>query len=106
LPNCPQYPISFFATLLCGGTVVQVNPMYKGEELLNILNDSGTKMLIYMDQLQPLVASVLPKTSLQSAIPVSVGSASMPAELINAEGNGNNMPDVQINPKDDVAVLQ
>ncbi|WP_233254272.1 AMP-binding protein [Salipaludibacillus keqinensis] len=39
LPNCPQYPISYYTALLCGATVVQVNPMYKSTELLHVLND-------------------------------------------------------------------
>ena len=53
LPNCPQYPMSFYSILTCGAIVVQVNPMYKASELIHILNDSGAKIIIVMDQLLP-----------------------------------------------------
>ncbi|MFS0574572.1 long-chain fatty acid--CoA ligase [Sporosarcina sp. 179-K 3D1 HS] len=105
LPNCPQYPISFYAALLCGATIVQVNPMYKAAELLNILNDSGAKLLIYMNPLQPVIESIKPKSDLQMAIPIIVESASMPGEL-QYDDLGAPLPEIQINPEQDVAVLQ
>jgi long-chain acyl-CoA synthetase len=104
LPNCPQYPISFYSALMCGATIVQVNPMYKASELIHILNDSGAKILIMMDKLLPLYESVKDQTPIQKVIPVSVESAVIPAELQPELDNW--LPEVVIEPKEDVAVLQ
>ena len=104
LPNCPQYPISFYSTLMCGATIVQVNPLYKATELVHILKDSGAKVLIIMDKLLPLFESVKGQTTIQTVIPVVVESASMPAELQLELDNA--LPEVTIEPKEDVAVLQ
>ncbi|MBB6452442.1 long-chain acyl-CoA synthetase [Salirhabdus euzebyi] len=104
LPNCPQYPISYFASLMCGATIVQINPMYQPTELLHVLNDTETEVIIVLDQLVPLIEKVKPKTSLQAIIPVSFENASKFNELL--QDKGLPLPDVTINPKEDVAVLQ
>src|SRR4051794_13878230 len=41
LPNCPQYVIAYFGTLLAGGIVAQVNPLYTPRELDYLLRDAG-----------------------------------------------------------------
>lgn len=104
LPNCPQYPISFYGALMCGATIVQVNPMYKASELVHILNDSGAKVLIIMESLVPLFDSVKGKLAIQTVIPVVIESAIMPAEL--QQELGNPLLEVVIDSKEDVAVLQ
>src|SRR5699024_10735061 len=71
LPNCPQYPISYYATLMCGAVVVQVNPMYKSSELLHVLNDSGARVLIALDKLLPAVEEVIHDTEVEVTVPVS-----------------------------------
>src|SRR5829696_4337520 len=50
LPNCPQYVISFFATVRLGAIVTQINPMYVEREIGHILNDSGAEtIIVYAD---------------------------------------------------------
>ena len=104
LPNCPQYPISFYGTLLCGATIVQVNPMYKASELIHILNDSGAETLIIMDKLMPLYEGVKAHTAIKTVIPVIIESALMPDEL-QADVE-HSFKEVTIDPQEDVAVLQ
>lgn len=104
LPNCPQYPISFYSSLLCGATIVQVNPMYKASELVHILNDSGAKFLIIMDKLVPLYEAIKEHTTIEQVIPISVESAVMPDQLqLESE---ETFSEVSIDPEEDVAVLQ
>ncbi len=86
LPNCPQYPISYYAALMCGATIVQVNPMYKASELIHILNDSEVKLLIVMDKLLPLFESIRGKTSVREVIPIVIESAFLPEELTPSSG--------------------
>ncbi len=104
MPNCPQYPISYFAALMCGATVVQVNPMYKSTELQHVLQDSGAKVLIVLDQLQAIVDPIVESTEVQMVIPVSVESACRFNELLAEPAD--HVPNITIQPKEDVAVLQ
>ena len=104
LPNCPQYPISFYGALTCGATIVQLNPMYKSAELLHILNDSGAKTIILMDSLLPLIENIRDQTGIERILPVSVESAKMPDEWLDETNDP--FPGVICQPKEDVAVLQ
>lgn len=105
LPNCPQYVISYYAVLLCGAIVVQVNPMYKASELLHVLNDSGSKMLIVLDRLQPLIDQIKDKTALEQVYTVNLeGKDASFNQLL--QNRGLPVPSVEMNPKEDVAVLQ
>ncbi|MDG2319338.1 MAG: long-chain fatty acid--CoA ligase [Rhodospirillaceae bacterium] len=49
LPNTPYYIVMFHATLLIGGIVVNVNPLYTPRELDDIVQDSRPRMLVTMD---------------------------------------------------------
>lgn len=104
LPNCPAYPISFYAAIACGATIVQINPMYRTSELIHVLNDSDAKVLIGMDKLFSLYEGIQDQIPTKEIILVSAESGSMPDEL-NGE-SGNSVVEVTINPLTDVAVLQ
>ncbi len=58
LPNCPVYPIAFFGTLRLGATVVQVSPLYLGQDLVRLLKDSEPKALVTLEFLYPNLAKV------------------------------------------------
>ncbi len=60
LPNCPVYPISFFAALRLGATVVQVSPLYLGQDLSRLLLDSQPKTLVTLEFLFPNLSKVAP----------------------------------------------
>ncbi|MBB6450878.1 long-chain acyl-CoA synthetase [Geomicrobium halophilum] len=104
LPNCPQYPVSYFAILRLGASVVQVNPMYKPPELLHVLNDSGVSAMVILDSLQPLLDAVRSNTQVESVVDVSLTEPSSFDELLMEEGVS--APRVDIDPKEDVAVIQ
>ncbi|WP_085993039.1 long-chain-fatty-acid--CoA ligase [Oceanobacillus senegalensis] len=104
LPNCPQYVISYYAALSIGATVVQVNPMYKSSELLHVLNDSEAEVIIVLDNLVSAVKEVESNTSLSTIINVSIESDSRFNTLTKEKGIPT--PIVEINPREDVAVLQ
>ncbi|MBI3210231.1 MAG: long-chain fatty acid--CoA ligase [Candidatus Solibacter usitatus] len=55
LPNCPQYPIAFFAITRLLAIVVNVNPIYTAPELQRVVEDSGMRALITLDSLLPTV---------------------------------------------------
>ncbi|HLY77001.1 MAG TPA: AMP-binding protein [Thermoplasmata archaeon] len=49
LPNCPAYPIAFFAALRAGLTVVQVSPLYIGQDLQRLLGDAQPKAVFCLN---------------------------------------------------------
>ncbi len=49
LPNCPQMVIAFWAILQTGGIIVNLNPMYKPEELKGMFEKTGITALITFD---------------------------------------------------------
>ncbi|MFW9995817.1 MAG: AMP-binding protein [Candidatus Odinarchaeota archaeon] len=49
LPNCPQYLIAHFGTLLAGGVASGCSPLLSESEIAYQLNDSGAKVVITLD---------------------------------------------------------
>ena len=58
LPNTPAYPIAFFAVLRLGAIVVQVSPLYLGQDLVRLLKDSDPKALVTLEILYPNLEKV------------------------------------------------
>lgn len=53
LPNCPAYPIAFLGILRLGATVVQVSPLYIGQDLVHLLGDAAPAALVTLEILYP-----------------------------------------------------
>src|SRR5690625_2457672 len=68
LPNSPQAVITYYGTMMAGGVVVQVNPLYTERELEYQVKDSGAKFIVCLDILLPRVSNVREKTDLEHAI--------------------------------------
>ena len=58
LPNCPAYAVAFFAILRLGAVVVQVSPLYLGQDLARLLSDARPKAVITLEIQYPNLASV------------------------------------------------
>ena len=58
LPNCPQYPIAYYAALFLGAIVVNLNPMYTAEELKAIAETTGMTTLITFDMVLPAIRTL------------------------------------------------
>lgn len=50
LPNLLTYPVSLFATYFCGGTVININPLYKTREIEHVLKDSDAEYIFVLDK--------------------------------------------------------
>lgn len=72
LPNCPQAVIAYYAVLMIGAIVVQVNPTYTERELQHQLVDSGAKMIICLDVLFHRVNEAKKKTMLKQVVITSI----------------------------------
>jgi long-chain acyl-CoA synthetase len=112
LPNCPQYVISFFATVRLGAIVTQINPMYVEREIEHILNDSNAETIVVYATVYERVKAVLPDSNLKTLIVVDFGDE---PEGLDAghrsfgdflSADADPAPDVEIDPEEDVAALQ
>jgi long-chain acyl-CoA synthetase len=118
LPNCPQYLIAAFAVLRLGATVVNVNPLYTPREVLVVAQDSGMSAMLTLDALAPVTLSVRDQTKIENVIITSLAeysaaaqpTAAAPGTLtladLLASVDEPDLPRVEINTDEDVAVLQ
>ncbi len=53
LPNCPAYPIALFGALRLGAVVVQVSPLWTGDDLERLLADAQPKVAVTLETLYP-----------------------------------------------------
>ena len=119
LPNCPQYIVSFFAIVRLGAIVTNINPTYTAREVEVVVSDSGMKIIIALDLLAPLIASIGPVTPLETVITTSLqeysaqpgAAAAAPAGTLSftkliAGVSEPALPHVTINAAEDIAVLQ
>jgi acyl-CoA synthetase (AMP-forming)/AMP-acid ligase II len=58
LPNCPQFLVAFYAILKLGAVHVPVNPLFKSQEVLYQLRDSGARVIVALDQLYDTLRSI------------------------------------------------
>ncbi|BCJ86844.1 long-chain-fatty-acid--CoA ligase [Effusibacillus dendaii] len=107
-PNRPEYIISYYAVLRAGGIVVQVNPFYTEHELLHIMEDSGASWILaaadQADKLQSVTAQHPVKEVLLFDDSNGKGFG-VDTERVFADTSPN-PPQLQIDPQEDVAVLQ
>src|SRR5262245_45286046 len=118
LANCPQYVIAAFALFRLGAIVVNVNPIYTPREVLVVAKDSRMRALLTLDVLAPRVLAVRDQTTIENVIITSLGeysAAGTPTPVI--EGTIRkadllagiaepDLPRIEIDPDQDVAVLQ
>lgn len=72
LPNCPQFVIAYYATLMVGGILVPCNPQYVARELSHQLNDSGTETIITLSLMYPIVKQIRAQTPLKRVIVTNI----------------------------------
>ena len=131
LPNCPQFVILFFAISKAGGTVVNYSPLYSESELLHQVEDSQTDIMVTLDlealytkmrrvvanshvkklvvskfsEVLPFPKNLLFKIFKSSAI-ASVTKDDVYVDYNSLFENDGNCEAVEINPDEDIAVLQ
>jgi long-chain acyl-CoA synthetase len=80
LPNCPQLAAAYHAVLSLGGVAVLLNPLLSPKEIAYQLKDSGSRMLVVLDHLLPLVEEAAPEVHLEHVV-VTVLSEALPWPL-------------------------
>lgn len=134
LPNCPTFIIYYFAILKAGGTVVNYNPLYTLDELAFQVKDSETEVMVTLDlkvlfdKVEGLMKAGTLKRSIVASFPSLLpGAKSVLFKLFKAkemahpnksevaagvvsdaevQNNDGKYQRVEIDPANDVAVLQ
>lgn len=73
LPNVMQYPVAMFGVHRAGMVAVNVNPLYTARELKEILNDSGAKCVIILENFAHVLQEILPATIVQHIVVTQLG---------------------------------
>ncbi|MFZ5919142.1 MAG: long-chain-fatty-acid--CoA ligase [Chloroflexota bacterium] len=68
LPNCPQFPIAYYAVLRIGAIVVPCNPLYTAREMRHQLRDSGAEVMVTLSAMYPLIKQIRSETNLRHVI--------------------------------------
>ncbi len=72
LPNCPQFVIAYYATLMAGGIVVPCNPQYVAREIRHQLVDSGAKVVVTLSLTYPLIKQVRADTQVEQVVVANI----------------------------------
>ena len=103
-PNVPEYVVAFHAVATLGGVVTPVNPMYTVEELAKQLGDSGAKWLVTVPPLLERARAAAEGKGLSELFVFGEAEGATPFAAL-LEGGADDLPDVEINPAEDLVVL-
>jgi long-chain acyl-CoA synthetase len=73
LPNVLQYPIAIFGALRAGLVVVNTNPLYTPRELEHQLADSGTEVILILENFAHVLQRVISHTKVKKVLVTAVG---------------------------------
>ncbi|MGI6548528.1 MAG: AMP-binding protein [Syntrophomonadales bacterium] len=68
MPNCPQFTITYWATLMAGAIVVNLNPLYTAEELKFLFADADMSGLVTYDPLVPVIKELNKEAGISTVI--------------------------------------
>ena len=73
MPNCLQYPVCVFGALRAGYVVVNVNPLYTARELEHQLQDSGSEVIVILENFAHVLQQVIAKTPVKHVVIAALG---------------------------------
>ena len=83
LPNLLTYPVTVFGSYKAGATIVNINPLYKGREIENALNDSGAETIIVLDKFIDELNLIIKNTKIKNVIVCRISDLlSLPMSLL------------------------
>jgi len=116
LPNGPYFSFAYFGILILGATVTALSPLFVAREMAYQIQDSGAKYLIMIDRFFKQYERVKDKLNLEKVILVNVegGKPNIDEDdkiihfntIMDKFPKPIDLPDVKIDPKKDIAVIQ
>ncbi len=73
LPNMLAFPVAFFGALRAGLTVVNVNPLYTARELQEQLTDSGSTVIVIMENFAHKLETIIDTTPVRHVVVARLG---------------------------------
>ncbi len=73
MPNCTQYPIALFGSILAGLVVVNTNPLYTPREMKHQFTDSGAKAIVIVANFAFNLEKVIGSTQIKHVIITQLG---------------------------------
>lgn len=102
-PNLPEYAVAFHGVTSAGGVVTTANPLYTVEELSRQLDDSGARYLLTVPPFLEKALDAADRTGVEEVFVLGEAEAGTPfAALLGTDAP---VPDVEIDPHEDLAVL-
>jgi acyl-CoA synthetase (AMP-forming)/AMP-acid ligase II len=102
-PNIPEYAVAFHAVSYIGGTVTTISPLYTAAELAHQLNDANAKYLLTIPHFVENAKTAVAQCNVEELFVFGEAEGATPfATLLQNDGI---LPDVTINPAEDVVVL-
>jgi len=106
LPNVPDFPVAYYATLSLGASVVPLNVMYRPREISYILNDAEAKVVITAGAYLPSVLQARSSTpSVQHVIVKGRGAVPRTINLDDLLVNASTKPVETVVTDQDVAAI-
>ncbi|XP_066281399.1 uncharacterized protein [Branchiostoma lanceolatum] len=105
-PNLPEFAIIFFGVIGIGGTVTTVNPLYTADELAHQLQQSGASYVITIPMFADKAKQAMDKCEkIKDLYVFGEAEGCTPFSSLLRDDGSAFPADVQINPREDVAVL-
>ncbi|NHI94916.1 MAG: hypothetical protein EAX96_20675, partial [Candidatus Lokiarchaeota archaeon] len=116
LPNSPQFSIAYFAALSIGAIVTALSPLFVAREAVHQINDSGAKILIMIDRFfrqykkmrEEIKIEILILSNIEGDVPKQAEEDEIIHwnSLMDQNPVPKPLPEVQIDPKKDIAIIQ
>ena len=102
-PNLPEYAVVFYAVTTVGGVVTTTNPLYTAEELAHQLKDSGARFLLTIPAFLDKAQEAAQEAGIEEVF--VFGEAEGATGFGDLVREGGAVPEVEIDPREDLAVL-
>jgi acyl-CoA synthetase (AMP-forming)/AMP-acid ligase II len=102
-PNLPEYAVAVHGVMLLGGVVTTANPLYTADELAYQLDDADAAYILTVPAFLDKAKEAGAKTGVREIFVIGEAAGATPfSELLQG---GGHLPAVDINPRQDVALL-
>ena len=102
-PNVPEFAVAFHGVISIGGVVSTINSLYTADEVALQLRDSGARLLLTVAPFMDRASEAAKKAGIEEVFVLGDADGATPfADLVQT---GGEPPDVEIDPRRDLAVL-
>ena len=102
-PNVPEYALAFYGVSAAGGINTTISPLYTTDELTRQLSDAGARFLLTVPPFLDKALEAAGRSGVEEVFVLGQADGATPfASLMEA---GDEPPQVEIDPADDLVVL-